>query len=148
MYHACIYTSSFCCLTNSIFFTWHLVATLNLHSFHNLSTDCVLVVDVSYQTTIMKIKSMLQYHVYCSDVCIACKIVGCTSTQYQCNNGKCISPALRCDHNNDCGDLSDEFGCGKFISVMLLLNSCHILPFILSSPMLLLSAAMYFWILL
>ncbi|KAL5489108.1 hypothetical protein EMCRGX_G018163 [Ephydatia muelleri] len=36
---------------------------------------------------------------------------GCTSAQYQCNNGKCISPALRCDHNNDCGDLSDEFGC-------------------------------------
>ena len=43
--------------------------------------------------------------------------VGCTSTQYQCNNGKCISPTLRCDHNNDCGDLSDEFGCGMIYFV-------------------------------
>ena len=76
--------------------------------------------------------------------------VGCTSAQYQCNNGKCISPALRCDHNNDCGDLSDEFGCGKerlSISVISMLNSYHVLPFILSSPMLLLSAAMQYWIL-
>ena len=53
--------------------------------------------------------------------------VGCTSTQHQCNNGKCISSALQCDHNNDCGDLSDEFGCGK--RSILNLNQCHVLSF-------------------
>lgn len=38
----------------------------------------------------------------------------CTLDQFRCANGqKCIDPKLKCDHNNDCGDNSDEVGCSK-----------------------------------
>ena len=39
---------------------------------------------------------------------------GCRDAEYACDNGQCISPDLLCDHNNDCGDLSDEtWPCSK-----------------------------------
>lgn len=39
----------------------------------------------------------------------------CTTNQFKCTNGKCINASLACDHNDDCGDASDEIGCGKCI---------------------------------
>ncbi|EJW71504.1 hypothetical protein WUBG_17589 [Wuchereria bancrofti] len=36
----------------------------------------------------------------------------CTTNQFKCTNGKCINASLACDHNDDCGDASDEIGCG------------------------------------
>lgn len=37
----------------------------------------------------------------------------CTSEQFTCALGKCISKRWRCDGDSDCdeGDLSDEIGC-------------------------------------
>ena len=35
------------------------------------------------------------------------------SSLFTCNNGNCINKALKCDRSNNCGDNSDEFGCGK-----------------------------------
>ena len=35
------------------------------------------------------------------------------SDQFTCNNGNCISKTQKCDKVNNCGDNSDEFGCGK-----------------------------------
>ncbi|RUS75762.1 hypothetical protein EGW08_016467 [Elysia chlorotica] len=32
----------------------------------------------------------------------------CAGWSIQCNNGICISARFRCDHDNDCGDMSDE----------------------------------------
>ncbi|KAK3730182.1 hypothetical protein RRG08_034928 [Elysia crispata] len=32
----------------------------------------------------------------------------CMAHQFKCNNGICISARFRCDHDNDCGDMSDE----------------------------------------
>ena len=32
----------------------------------------------------------------------------CQPHQFQCNNGICISARFKCDHDNDCGDNSDE----------------------------------------
>ena len=38
----------------------------------------------------------------------------CFSYEFTCDNGKCIDNLQKCDENkyNDCGDNSDEEGCG------------------------------------
>ena len=38
---------------------------------------------------------------------------GCTDSQFTCDNGNCIPATWECDTDNDCGDNSDEVGCGK-----------------------------------
>lgn len=38
----------------------------------------------------------------------------CSSDQFKCANGKCLNATLVCNRNNDCGDASDEIGCGIF----------------------------------
>lgn len=35
----------------------------------------------------------------------------CTSSQFRCNSGHCISNTFRCDRDPDCVDASDEMGC-------------------------------------
>lgn len=42
----------------------------------------------------------------------------CSSDQFKCANKKCINSTLACDRNNDCGDASDEIGCGNFFFVL------------------------------
>jgi hypothetical protein len=37
----------------------------------------------------------------------------CAAGQFKCTNDKCIPTAWKCDHENDCGDNSDETGCGE-----------------------------------
>ena len=37
----------------------------------------------------------------------------CSSSQFTCNNGNCKPLSFKCDNYDDCGDNSDEFGCGK-----------------------------------
>ena len=37
----------------------------------------------------------------------------CTSEEFRCTNGKCIPSVWRCDHDDDCGDNSDEM-CGTY----------------------------------
>ena len=32
---------------------------------------------------------------------------------FQCSSGRCINITNKCDGLNNCGDGSDEFGCGK-----------------------------------
>ena len=36
----------------------------------------------------------------------------CDGDEFQCDNGACISDILKCDDDDDCGDKSDEDGCG------------------------------------
>ena len=37
----------------------------------------------------------------------------CSLSQFQCNDGECVSNSFVCDTNRDCADSSDEFGCGN-----------------------------------
>ena len=36
----------------------------------------------------------------------------CPTGYFHCSNARCINEHKRCDHVNDCGDQSDEHGCG------------------------------------
>ena len=38
---------------------------------------------------------------------------GCSSSEFQCDNDRCVPEALTCDGDNNCGDGSDEADCGK-----------------------------------
>ena len=37
----------------------------------------------------------------------------CSESEFRCDNHKCVRGHWRCDHDNDCGDGSDENNCGK-----------------------------------
>lgn len=39
----------------------------------------------------------------------------CSPTQFKCDNGRCISALWKCDHDDDCHDMSDERNCCKNI---------------------------------
>lgn len=39
--------------------------------------------------------------------------VSCPLSHIMCHNGLCISELYQCDGDNDCGDWSDEEGCGE-----------------------------------
>lgn len=38
-------------------------------------------------------------------------IIGCTSAQFTCANGRCVPISARCNGVNECGDNSDEQNC-------------------------------------
>ena len=40
-------------------------------------------------------------------------LIGCSSSQFRCNNGFCTSSDNVCNGYNDCGDNSDEVKCGE-----------------------------------
>lgn len=44
---------------------------------------------------------------------IALEDVTCKPGQFRCEYPRCISSVNRCDGENNCGDWSDEEGCGK-----------------------------------
>jgi len=38
----------------------------------------------------------------------------CAPHEFTCSDGSCIDQQLRCNHNYDCADGSDEFDCGNY----------------------------------
>ena len=49
-------------------------------------------------------------------------------SEFTCDNGVCMSNVRRCDFVNDCGDGSDEFGCGKSLSDIMITRSLARVP--------------------
>ena len=41
--------------------------------------------------------------------------MGCLSYEFTCDNGRCKPQSYRCDQIDDCGDNSDEKGCGMYM---------------------------------
>ena len=39
----------------------------------------------------------------------------CSESEFRCQNSRCIPGRWRCDHDNDCGDESDEKHCGQLL---------------------------------
>ena len=42
------------------------------------------------------------------------KFTVCDYDEFTCDNGRCVPDSFRCDDDNDCGDYSDEDGCGMY----------------------------------
>jgi len=51
---------------------------------------------------------------YCAYVLIVAAAASCGPDEFQCANGNCMPAGFICDGDNDCGDMSDEQGCGDF----------------------------------
>ena len=49
---------------------------------------------------------------------------GCSSGEFKCDNGKCVTSSYQCDNKDDCGDNSDEQGCGELMEYFLSKNVC------------------------
>lgn len=64
---------------------------------------------------------------FLSALTTAATTVSSTTCQFECDNGDCISESKRCDSDDDCGDKSDEEGCGK--GVYLYLFACILYVF-------------------
>ena len=77
---------------------------ISTHSYHTDKSAVQLPFEIVITST----------HVYTPFFTLAC-----TVSQFRCNNGNCISSTLWCDYNNDCGDYSDEFGCGTCVYSIL-----------------------------
>ena len=51
----------------------------------------------------------------------------CSPTEFQCKNERCVSKEFVCDLEDDCGDLSDEQDCCKFLQFTRVLSFVKIL---------------------
>lgn len=38
----------------------------------------------------------------------------CTLEEFKCTNGYCVALPYVCDHNDNCGDRTDELGCSEW----------------------------------
>ena len=57
------------------------------------------------------------YCIYISAATTAPPTSSCYSDEFACDNGECVPDSYRCDSDNDCGDYSDEDGCGDSCAV-------------------------------
>lgn len=44
----------------------------------------------------------------------------CTPNEFKCTNGHCVALPYVCDHNDNCGDLTDELGCSKSTNISMI----------------------------
>ena len=65
-----------------------------------------------YSTRFVTMYHMINIYETLSNYVISC-VSGrfCKPDEFTCNNNRCISPKLRCNSINDCGDWTDETYC-------------------------------------
>ena len=49
----------------------------------------------------------------------------CYSYQFSCDNGDCVPDSYRCNDFDDCGDNSDEDGCGMVYYIWRVASTCN-----------------------
>ena len=69
-----------------------------------------VVLSLSSVVTTVFLKNIYPFYLLISDFSAG----SCFFYEFTCDNGKCIDKVQKCDENkyNDCGDNSDEEGCG------------------------------------
>ena len=85
--------------------------------------------NVVYKLTSGGLHSLIAWFFFHSMLHLACHSfltpVNCLTTQFGCNNGRCVTSSDRCDNFNDCGDNSDEAVCSEFYRAKVAaLNAC------------------------
>ena len=51
----------------------------------------------------------------CNNIHLSLSDNTCDSDEFQCDNGDCEPQSYQCDNFDDCGDNSDEEGCGELM---------------------------------
>ena len=55
------------------------------------------------------------------------KHLGCSSTQFRCTSGQCVSTSSRCTGINTCSDRSDEMNCSKLLLLVLVFPTRNVI---------------------
>lgn len=76
---------------------------------------------------VLGICNAILWSLQCDKICFFPFVLAestCGPREFGCNSGRCIPQSFRCDSDNDCGDYSDEMGCGKKRFPLLFILPC------------------------